>query len=177
MRYDRNGLRHCFGDCPHHLALHCPHGIAFPGRCRLGALAAVDHCRSRIFGNMHRATADDRPAASAGAQFSQSHPYRHRVHSSSCCPATRHWRYPMKGCSELPMRKNAKESVNCNGVNPEYDGQVEGNPAFFPREMVNVPLWNDWHVPGKNRLACFAPLPRWPDSTGQASDLPRNRTE
>ena len=45
------------------------------------------------------------------------------------------------------MRKNAKESVNCNGVNPECGVQVEENPDFASSNMVNVPLWNDsWPI-------------------------------
>ncbi|WP_156022640.1 hypothetical protein [Sphingobium indicum] len=75
------------------------------------------------------------------------------------------------------MRKNAKESVNCNGVNPECDVQVEGNPAFFPREMVNVPLWNDCRLPGKNRLVVFALLSGSQDSAAKAVVHLRNPTE
>ena len=75
------------------------------------------------------------------------------------------------------MRKNAKESVNCNAVNPECDIQVEGNPTFFQREMVNVPLWNDCRERGKNRLMRFADLPCARDSAAPASSPDENEPQ
>ncbi|MDO7834980.1 hypothetical protein Q4610_07950 [Sphingobium sp. HBC34] len=47
---------------------------------------------------------------------------------------------------------NAKERVNRNPVNPQYGVQVEGNPAFPSKDMVNVPLWHDLAGSSKQRL-------------------------
>ncbi|WP_293980254.1 hypothetical protein [Sphingobium sp.] len=43
---------------------------------------------------------------------------------------------------DLPMRKNAKESVNCNAVNSESTVEVERFRRFCSSDMVNVPLWH-----------------------------------
>ncbi|WP_126516803.1 hypothetical protein [Sphingobium amiense] len=43
---------------------------------------------------------------------------------------------------DLPMRKNAKERLNCNAVNSESGLQVERICAFCSTVMVNVPLWH-----------------------------------